>query len=116
MNIPVETKPAFWGAVAGALALAIVGFSWGGWVTGGTSEASAAQRVNAAVVTTLAPFCVEKFRHSTDVATNLEALKKAQSWSRGEFVGKGGWATLPGSQSPERVTAVASACAELLTS
>jgi hypothetical protein len=114
MKIPVETKPALWGAVVGAVALAIVGFSWGVWVTGGTSEASAAQRVNAAVVTALAPFCVEKFQHSTDVATNLEALKKAQSWSRGEFVEKGGWATLLGSQSPEQVAAIASACAELL--
>lgn len=33
MNIPVETKPAFWGFAAGAAAMAIAGFSWGGWVT-----------------------------------------------------------------------------------
>lgn len=115
MKIPVETKPAFWGAVGGAVALAIVGFTWGGWVTGGKAEASAAQRVNAAVVTALAPVCVEKFQHSAGVGPNLEALKKTESWSRGEFVEKGGWATLPGSQSPEQVTAVATACATLLT-
>ena len=39
MDISQETKATarsvLWGAVAGAIALAIVGFSWGGWVTGG---------------------------------------------------------------------------------
>jgi hypothetical protein len=39
MQIPAEVKPACWGAVGGAVALAIVGFMWGGWVTGGKAEA-----------------------------------------------------------------------------
>ena len=33
MNVPSYLKPALTGAVIGAAALAIVGFSWGGWVT-----------------------------------------------------------------------------------
>lgn len=49
MKIPVETKPVLWGVVGGAIALAIVGFKWGGWVTGGAAEADATQRTNAAV-------------------------------------------------------------------
>jgi hypothetical protein len=114
MNIPVETKPAFWGIVGGAIALAFVGFTWGGWVTGGKAELGATQRANAAVVGALAPVCAEKFQRGTDVAANLAALKKADSWSQGEFVEKGGWATLPGSNSPDQVTAVARACATLL--
>jgi len=114
MKIPVETKPAIWGVVGGAVALAIVGFTWGGWVTGGKAEASAAQRANTAVVVALAPVCADKFQHSTDVANNLAALKKTESWSQGEFVEKGGWATLPGSNTPDQVTAVAKACASLL--
>lgn len=114
MKIPVETKPAIWGVVGGAVALAIVGFTWGGWVTGGKAEASATQRVNTAVVVALAPVCVDRFQHATDVATNLAALKKTESWSQGDFVEKGGWATLPGSNTPEQVTAVAKACASLL--
>ncbi len=114
MKIPVETKPAIWGVVGGAVALAIVGFTWGGWVTGGKAEASAAQRANTAVVVALAPVCADKFQHAADVANNLAALKKTESWSQGEFVEKGGWATLPGSNTPEQVTAVAKACASLL--
>ena len=114
MKFPAETKPAFWGVAGGAAALAIVGFTWGGWVTGGKAEAAARDRANSAVVVALAPFCVEKFQHTADVAANLTALKKIDSWSQGEFVEKGGWATLPGSKLPEQVTAVAKACALLL--
>ena len=43
MNIPIETKPALWGAAGGAVAAAIIGFTWGGWVTGGKAETSAAR-------------------------------------------------------------------------
>ena len=114
MKIPVETKPAIWGVAGGAIALAIVGFTWGGWVTGSKAEADATQRAKAAVIVALAPVCVEKFQHTTDVSTNLAALKKADSWSQGDFVEKGGWATVPGSGTPEQVSAVAKACAALL--
>lgn len=94
--------------------MAIIGFTWGGWVTGGKAEVAATQRANAAVVAALAPICVEKFEHSAAVSANLAALKQVDSWSQGAFVEKGGWATVPGSNSPEQVSAVANACALLL--
>lgn len=100
--------------MAGAIALAIVGFKWGGWVTGGTADADAKQRANTAVVAALAPVCVERFQHATGASDNLVALKKVESWSQGDFVEKGGWATTPGSNPPEQVSAVAKACAVLL--
>lgn len=115
MNIPVETKPALWGIAGGAAVAAIVGFTWGGWVTGSKAEADATQRANAAVVVALAPICVEKFQGTAEVAANLAELKKADSWSQGAFIEKGGWATLPGKNSPDQVSAVAKACAGLLT-
>jgi hypothetical protein len=62
----------------------------------------------------LAPVCVERFQRAGDAANNLAALKKADSWAQGEFVEKGGWAAMPGTTSPDRVTAVARACAALL--
>ena len=114
MKFPVETKPALWGIAGGAIAAAIVGFSWGGWVTGGKADAEATQRANAAVVSALAPVCVERFQRATDVSANLAALKKVDSWSQGDFVEKGGWATAPGSKPPEQLSAVAKACASLL--
>jgi hypothetical protein len=114
MKIPIETKPTLWGIAGGAIALAIVGFTWGGWTTGGKAEATAAIRANDAVVVALAPVCVDKFQHAGDATANLAALKKVESWQQGDFVEKGGWATVPGTNSSERVSAVAKACAVLL--
>lgn len=114
MNVPIETKPALWGMAGGAVALAIVGFTWGGWTTGGKADATARMRVNDAVVGALAPVCVEKFQRGGDASANLIALRKVDTWSQGEFVEKGGWAAVPGTNSAERTSAVAKACAILL--
>jgi hypothetical protein len=115
MQIPIEAKPALWGMAGGAVALAIVGFNWGGWITGGKAESAAQMRVDDAVVGVLAPVCVEKFQGAAEAPANLVALKKVDTWSQGEFVEKGGWAAVPGKHSSERLSAVAKACAVLLT-
>jgi hypothetical protein len=114
MKLPLETKPALWGIAGGAIAAAIVGFTWGGWTTGGKAELQASQRASSAVVAALAPICVERFNGAPDAAANLVALNTADTWSRGEFIEKGGWAKLPGSVAPDQVSAVARACASLL--
>jgi hypothetical protein len=113
MNLPIETKPALWGAAGGAIALAIVGFTWGGWVTGGRADTDATQRADTAVIAALAPICVAKFQSAPDVSGNLAALKKAETWTQGDFIEKGGWASAAGS-SKERVSAVARVCASSL--
>ena len=112
MQIPSEVKPAAWGAVGGAIALAIVGFNWGGWVTGATANKNAKEAADTAIVRVLAPICAEKFQQQADASVKIVELKKVSSWERGTFVEKGGWATMPGSISPS--TGVARACAELL--
>ena len=117
MEISRETKaavrPALWGAAAGAIALAIVGFSWGGWVTGGTAETLAKKSAATAVVAALTPICVEKFQQAAGASANLAEMKKATySSDQSKFVEKGGWATMPGSTEPN--SAVAAACAESL--
>lgn len=112
MQIPVELKPALWGAAGGAAALAILGFTWGGWVTGGTAEALAAQKASTAVVTALAPICVDNFQRSTNAPAQLVELKKISSWEQASFVEKGGWAKMPGKASID--SAMARACAELI--
>lgn len=119
MEISKETKaavpPALWGAAAGAIALAIVGFNWGGWVTGGSAETLAKSRAATAVVAALTPICVDKFRQAADASANLAEMKKAAYvWDQSKFVEKGGWATMPGSTEPN--SAVARACAESLGS
>lgn len=115
MNIPIETKPALWGFAIGAVAAAIVGFSWGGWVTGGTAEKASLARANEAVVAALAPICVDNFQRAGNAPSNLTALKKVETWSQADFIEKGGWAAMPGAKgASEYLTAVAKACASLL--
>jgi hypothetical protein len=116
MEISKETRaavlPALWGAAGGAIAVAIVGFTWGGWVTGGTAEKLAKSHAETAVIAALSPLCVEKFRQAADAPANLAAMKKVSSWEQGRFIEKGGWATAPGSTEPN--SAVGRACAETL--
>jgi hypothetical protein len=112
MNMPVHTKPWIQGAVVGAIALAVVGFGWGGWVTGGTAAKDSIAASHTAVVTALAPICVERFRAQPDAMMKADALMKASSWERGNLVEKSGFATMPGSKTAD--TDVARACAEAL--
>jgi hypothetical protein len=112
MPLPTNTKPLAWGAVAGAAACLLVGFTWGGWVTGGSARATAATAARDAVVTALAPICAERFRAQADAPAQIAALGKASSWERGSLVEKSGFALMPGSKTSD--SDVARACAELL--
>ena len=107
-------KPGIWGAVIGAAAISVVGFSTFGWTLGSTAERMATERAQTAVVGVLAPICVEKFQHQADASAKLIEFNKVSSWNRRSAIEKGGWATMPGTDTPN--SAVASACAERLGS
>jgi hypothetical protein len=101
----------FWGAAAGAAAVAIVGFTWGGWLTAGQAESMTLKRSDAAVVAALTPICIERFQGNANASANLVALKNiSQSWSRRDYIVSGGWATFGQSRPFE----LAVACAEAL--
>src|ERR1700690_1526488 len=85
------------GMLIGAVASMVIGFSWGGWVTGSTANRLAAEQASTAVVAAL---CVEKFLQNNDAKANLEVLKKIPSnWEQGDYVEKGGWTAQPGAAS-----------------
>ncbi len=100
------------GAVGGAIVLAIVGFVWGGWVTGGTAQEMAEEMAENAVVGRLAPICVEQFNRDSEKEQKLKGLKKEDSWKRDDYVEKQGWATMPGETKPD--SEVAEKCTELI--
>ena len=101
------------GAAAGAIATLIVGFYWGGWVTGGTAKEMVQRGSSAAVVSALSPICVDKFQRSAEAVSNLTELKKVSSYQQGSFIEKGGWATMPGNERAN--SSVAEACANMLS-
>jgi hypothetical protein len=112
MTLPPSLKPGIWGAVIGAAAISILGFSLFGWTFGGTAEQMAKERAQAAVVDVLATICVERFRQQPDAPAKLTEFNKASLSDRRLIIEKGGWATVPGTDAPN--SAVATACAERL--
>ncbi|MCW5733525.1 MAG: hypothetical protein KIS73_05340 [Enhydrobacter sp.] len=113
MKIPAQTKPAIWGAVGGALLCMVVGFTWGGWVTGATARQEAAAAAQDARVAALAPICAQGFRDQVDAADKLAELTATSSWARADLIQKSGVVVMPGSETVD--TDVARACARILT-
>ena len=77
-----EIKPALFGAVGGGIVLAIIGFAWGGWVTGSTAQKLAEEMAEDAVVGRLAPICVEQYKQDSEKDEKLKELKETNSWQR----------------------------------
>lgn len=63
------------GAVIGAVAVTVFGFSSFDWKLGSTTEQMAADRAQTAVIGVLTPICVEKFQHRA----NATAKTKSQT-------------------------------------
>ncbi|MEO9612829.1 MAG: hypothetical protein ABJG86_13185 [Nitratireductor sp.] len=101
-----------WACAGAAVATMIVGFSWGGWVTGGTSRDLAATAGSVARGELASDICVERFNAAAGSATRLSELKAISSDSaKRRFIEDGGWATMPGQTTPDRRGAEACAAA-----
>ncbi|WP_442578075.1 hypothetical protein ACSBOB_21290 [Mesorhizobium sp. ASY16-5R] len=101
-----------WACAATAVVTMIVGFSWGGWVTGGTSRTLAATAGDVARGELASVVCVERFKAATDSPAKLTELNAiTDSYKRRQFVEAGGWATMPGQTAPDRRAAEGCAAA-----
>ena len=112
MNTPEWLKPAIYGAAVGAIALAVVGFSWGGWMTSGSADRMASEKARHEVVAALVPICIQKSNQDPQAGEILARLEAANRYKRDELLMDAGWATMPGSADPNR--SVANACMEEL--
>jgi hypothetical protein len=101
-----KVKYGVWGLIVGALITMILGFVWGGWTTSSTANAAAAK----AVVSSQAAICVAQFVKQPNHEAKLKEFGEVSSWTRGEFVEKGGWDKMPGQAKAD--SDVAKACAE----
>lgn len=102
MKLPAWLSPALYGAVAGAIVLAIVGFSWGGWVTGSTASEMSENAAETAVVESLTPYCVRLSQQDPNAKAVLAEMKAASNYNRRGIVEKAGWATPLGKEEPNR--------------
>ena len=106
-------EPILWGAAGGAVVLAVVGFIWGGWLTGGTAQQLAEDAAEKAVRDRLTPICVAQYNRDPEKDQKLKEMKKMDHWNRGDYVEKQGWSTMPGEKDPD--SAVSIKCADLLS-
>ena len=104
----------FWACVVAISATVIVGFSWGGWVTGGSARTMATTAADEARGQLGSDICVERFNAAPDAATKLVELKAITDTNKKrQFVEAGGWATMPGQKDADR--RAAQGCATALT-
>src|SRR5690349_17655722 len=111
-NFQASKTQLFWACAACAVATIVVGFTWGGWVTGGTANLRAATAATEARAQLAASVCVERFAKGPDATAQLAALKGSESWKRDTLIEAGGWVTLAGMDKP--VAGAASLCVQQL--
>jgi alpha/beta superfamily hydrolase len=101
----------FWSCAGCIAATMIVGFSWGGWVTGGSAKDMAEQTAEQVAAQVAAAVCIEKFMAAGDAATQLASLKQTSSpWQQENFIEDGGWAVI----ADQAYDGAAELCAEQL--
>lgn len=110
MTFPEWTKPGIYGAVAGAIAVSIIGFNWGGWSTSSNAEKMAQSFAADAVTTAMVPICVDMSTADPERITKIATIREASGFNRRKAVMDTGWATLPGTDAPNRD--LAAACIE----
>ncbi len=92
-----------WACAGSIAATLVVGFTWGGWVTGGTARDMAGDAGDEARGQLASVVCAESFMAAPDAAAQLAALKGLSgSYQQRQFVEKGGWAVMPGEDAPDR--------------
>jgi hypothetical protein len=101
-----KVKFGVWGLIIGAVIVMIIGFWWGGWLTGGTAQ----KMTDEAVLASQAAICVAQFMKQPNHEEKLKELEKVESWKRSEFIEKGGWDKMPGQE--KAGSYVAQACAK----
>lgn len=100
-------------AGCGAAALAVIGFTWGGWVGSQKAQFIADEAAVNAVTDRLASICVFQSGQDPEKARKLVEFGKIDTWNRGDFVAEQGWATMIGEKEPE--SRVSRKCAELIS-
>ena len=101
-----KIKYGVWGLICGAVIAMIVGFTWGGWTTFGTTRTQTKE----AVLASQAAICVAQFMKQPTHEAKLKELEAVSSWQRAEVIEKGGWDKMPGQE--KAGYAVARACAD----
>jgi hypothetical protein len=102
-----------WSCVGSVAAALVVGFVWGGWVTGGTARSMAEAAGEEGRHDLASVICVENFLAAPDAQAQLTTFKDIGSaYRQRQFIEEGGWAVMPNREAAARQSA--DLCAKLL--
>jgi hypothetical protein len=102
-----------WSCLGSVVVALIVGFTWGGWVTGGTARDMAETAGAESRYALASVICVEKFLAAPDAQAQLTELKAIDSsYRQRQFIEEGGWAVMP--EQEEAARQAADLCAKVL--
>jgi hypothetical protein len=91
----------FWACAGSVIVATVVGFSWGGWVTGGSAREMAEDSAAQARQELAAVVCVDRFMAAPDAGVQLTALQEMKGASaQSKFVADGAWAIIVPASSP----------------
>jgi alpha/beta superfamily hydrolase len=76
------------GIAVGVIATLVVGFSWGGWVTGGTAKSMSATAETNGKMSVLVPLCVTQFMTTEGAVAKLKLTQYGHDDVVREFVKK----------------------------
>jgi hypothetical protein len=102
MNITTSLKNSLLGAIVGAAAITVIGFTWGGWVTSTSADIRIEESSEEAVTMALTSICVHQSTQDPNIEAVIAGMKAARSFQRGDFIMKAGWATMPGETEPNQ--------------
>jgi len=102
----------FWSCAACVVATMVVGFTWGGWVTGGSAQERADKAAQQAVAQLAADICFKRYLAAPDARASLTALGEESSYRRDGILEDGGWVTLADRDKP--ISGAAELCADQL--
>jgi hypothetical protein len=90
-----QVKTSIWSILIGAVLTMAIGFGFGGWVLGSTSDQAGRATARIAVAERLAPICVAQFNLDPEKETKLIEMRKMSSWTLEDYIKKEGWAKMP---------------------
>lgn len=102
MTFPEWTKPSIYGALGGAIAVSILGFTWGGWITSGNAQSMARNLAADEVTLAMVPVCLNMSATDPERTAKLAILQDVSGFGRRNAMMETGWATQPGSDTPNR--------------
>ncbi|MEQ8664114.1 MAG: hypothetical protein RIC16_00165 [Rhodospirillales bacterium] len=101
------------GAICGSVVVLALGFTLGGWVTGGIANDRADMAARLSERDVMVRLCVARSVGDPGSSEIIANMKKSNSYTHAQIVANAGWATMPWETRPDR--RIADECAGRLS-